>query len=204
MGMLSSTASITRYRVQGQPENPVMDTIRNGLKENAIVEIDGDSAEKVIGWTSFEDPFKPEFNGDGFIIGPYFVFSLRIDKKSIPSKTIQKHYLLAMQKKLADSDRDHLAKAEKQAIKEAVINDLAVRIPAVPNVYHLLWHMEEEFLWFMTTQKSANEELETLFSASFNLTLMRIFPYTAAIFKAGLTEAQQEALSTLSPTRFAE
>jgi len=81
MGLLSSSVSITRYKVEGELKEPVLETIANGLKNNIITEIDGDISEKAVGWTSFENPFKPDFDGSSFVIGTYLVFSIRIDKK---------------------------------------------------------------------------------------------------------------------------
>lgn len=55
-----------------------------------------------------------------------------------------------------------------------------------------------------STQKSANEELETLFTKSFGLNLIRLFPYTLAELGAGLSESEQEALAGLEQSRFTE
>lgn len=204
MGILSSTVSITRYRVDGKIEEPVLETIASGLAKNAISEIDDEASEKSVGWTSLESPFRPDFSGSSFVIGPYLVFSLRIDKKSIPAKIVNKHYQIEMAKRLTETGRDHLAKSEKQEIKERVVELLSMRIPATPSVYDVLWNVEEAYLWFYSTQKAANEELETLFAKSFKCNLMRLFPYTIAHLAAGLSDAEQDALAVLSPARFAE
>ena len=204
MSLLSSTASITRYKVEGQLEEPVMETITNRLKQHTIVEIDEDDSEKIVGWTSFETPYQPSFEGSSFIIGSYLIFSLRIDKKSIPAKIVKKHYSIEIAKKLAESDREQLSRNEKQAVKDHVISVLSKRIPATPNIYDLIWNYEDSVLWFLSTQKAANEELETLFSKSFKLTLIRMFPYTIADLTSGLSEQDREILSKLSPSDFTE
>ncbi|WP_373500421.1 recombination-associated protein RdgC [Desulfococcus sp.] len=204
MGILSSTVSITRYRVEGKIEEPVLETIATGLAKNAITEIDDEASEKSVGWTSLESPFRPDFSGSSFVIGPYLVFSLRIDKKSIPAKIVKKHYQIEMAKRLTETGREHLAKSEKQEIKERVVELLSMRIPATPSVCDVLWNVEEAYLWFYSTQKAANEELETLFAKSFKSNLIRLFPYTIAHLAAGLSDAEQDALAVLSPARFAE
>ena len=63
MGLLSSSVSIIRYKVNGMIENPVVETVEKCLGSNAIPEIDGGVSDKISGWTSFENPFKPEFYG---------------------------------------------------------------------------------------------------------------------------------------------
>lgn len=202
MGILSSTAAITRYRVEGKPEEPVMETVAEGLRKNAIADIDEEAQEKSMGWTAFENPFKPDFEGASFVIGSHLVFCLRIDKKSVPTKIVNKHFNVAMAKKLADESRSHLTRNEKKLLKEEVSNHLTLRIPATPNIYDLLWNLEEGVLWFFSNQKGANEELETLFARSFGLHLIRIFPYTLADFL--LDADKKDRLTELTPTQFTE
>ena len=57
MGLLSSSVSITRYKVEGEVETPVIESVTRGLKQNILNEIDQDEAEKTSGWTSFNNPF---------------------------------------------------------------------------------------------------------------------------------------------------
>ena len=202
MSILSSTVSITRYKVQGKISAPIIDTISDGLKRNTILEIDNQISDKAIGWTSFENPFQPDFEGSSFVYGNYFVFALRIDKKNIAAKVLKKHYTMEVAKRMADSGRDFLSKNEKKLVKEHVISQLSVRIPATPSIYDLVWNYEESMLWFFSNLKAANEELETLFSKSFNLSLIRLFPYTAAQLSAGLSDSQLDELNKISPTQF--
>ena len=202
MGLLASSVSITQYKVEGKLTGPVNETILDGLRKNAITEIDNESEELVSGWAAFENPYNAEFELAGVSIDTQFVFSLRIDKKSIPAKTLKKHYFLEMARRLAETGRDFLSKNEKSEIREQVKNTLSLRIPATPNVYDIVWNYEAGTLWFYSNLKSANEELETLFSKTFKLTLIRLFPYTMANLLADLTEPQKDRLAKLSPTAF--
>ena len=204
VGILSSTVSITRYNVEGRIKEPVLETILKGLKENSVFEIDDDVSEKAVGWTSFDTPLIPDFGGSSFDFGSYLVFSLRIDKKTIPSKVLKKYCALEAAKRLAASGRAYLSKDEKQSIKEHVTNLLNRRIPATPNVYDLLWNLEGARLLFLSNLKAANEELETLFSKSFKLSLIRLFPFTMADLTADLSPADHDILLKLSPTMFME
>jgi DNA recombination-dependent growth factor C len=204
MGLLSSSVSITRYRVEGELEKPVLDTVASALKKNSISEIDDHVTETTTGWTSFDQPYQPTFKGSSFLFGTFFLFSLRIDKKSIPSKIIQKYYTVGVAKKLKATGRKYLSKNEKKTIKDHVINALSLRIPATPNVYDVLWDYDGGSLWFFSNLKAANEELESLFSKSFKLTLIRLFPYTTAQLAAGLSDSERDVLAKLNPTKFAE
>ena len=202
MSILSSSVSITRYRVHGKINKPVIDTIANGLKNNTISEIDNQVADKAVGWTTFDNPFQPNFDGSSFVYGNYFVFALRIDRKNITAKVLKKHYTIEAAKRMAESGRDYLSKNEKKLVKEHVISGLSLRIPATPNVYDLVWNFEDSVVWFFSNLKAANEELETLFSKSFNLSLIRLFPYTAAELSPDLSNSQRDELQKISPTQF--
>jgi len=202
MSILSSTVSITRYKVHGKINAPIIDNISDGLKNNTILEIDNQISDKAIGWTSFDKPFQPDFNGSSFVYGNYFVFSLRIDKKNIAAKVLKKHYTIEAAKRMADSGRDFLSKTEKNLVKEHVISGLSIRIPATPNIYDLVWNYEDSVVWFFSNLKAANEELETLFSKAFDLSLIRLFPYTAAELSADLSDSQLDELKKISPTPF--
>ncbi len=202
MSLLSASVSITRYTVEGQLEAPVLETVAAALKENAISEIDDQALQKVSGWTSFEKPYQPNFSGSSFVYGAYLVFAIRIDKKAIPAKVVQKHFMIESARRLAESGRQYLSRNEKQRIKDHVIDGLNLKIPATPNVYDIIWNYESSFLWFFSNLKAANEELETLFIRSFDLTLVRMFPYTAAHSSADLADAEKDILLKLAPTNF--
>jgi recombination associated protein RdgC len=201
MGLLSASNSITRYTVAGQLKKPVLETVAAGLKKNMISEIDDHASEKAVGWTSFE---KPDFNGSTYAYGTYLVFALRIDKKTIPSKVVKKHFMIESAQRLADSGRQYLSRNEKQTIKDLVMDRLNIKVPATPNVYDIIWNYENSVLWFFSNLKAANEELETLFIKSFDLSLIRVIPYTAAHLDSGLTDTEKDLLLNLSPTNFAE
>lgn len=202
MGLLSSNVSITRYQVLGQLADPLMDTLTRLLTQNAIVEIDDEDMDQSAGWTSFEDPFTPDFTGSTFVMGSQFIFSFRMDKKAIPSKVVNKRYLQTITKLLKESGKDFLARNEKKQIKEDVIRELSLRIPATPNVYDVLWNYEKNSLWFFSTQKTANEAFEIFFTKSFKLNLIRRFPYTAAL--ESLTNLEEDMLNRLTPSHFME
>jgi recombination associated protein RdgC len=202
MGILSNSTSITRYRVQGAFEGPITEAVEKGLQKHIITDIDSQAQEKSVGWTAFSRPFLPDFSGSAFTIGTFFVFALRIDKKTVSSKIVKKHFEMAMDKKLTDTGRDFLSRNEKKILKEQVTNVLIQRLPATPNVVDVIWHYENRDLWFFSTQKAANEELETLFYQSFKHHITRVFPYTLAHQLTGLDKGQQDALNKATPSLF--
>ena len=177
-----------------------METVAGGLSQNTIQDIDNQPSDMAVGWTSFDKPYQPDFSGSIFVYGNYFVFSLRIDKKNIAPKILKKQYTVEAAKRLVDSGREYLSKSEKKMIKDHVMHSLCLRIPATPNIYDLVWDYEDSSIWFFSNLKAANEELETLFVKSFDLSLIRIFPFTAAYLSSELSDSQRDELQHLSPT----
>jgi hypothetical protein len=202
MTLLSASVSITRYKIEGKLKTPVTETVAAALKKNAISEIEDPSAETLSGWTSFEKPYQPDFSGSNFVYATYLIFALRIDKKTIPAKLFQKHFMIECNRRLAESGRQYLSRNEKQILKDRVIEALYLKVPAVPHVYDIIWNYEDSVLWFFSNLKAANEELETLFLRSFGLTLIRMFPYTAAQLSSDLSNTQKDILLKLAPTSF--
>ena len=202
MSILSGSVSITRYKVLGKIKAPITENIAEGLIKHTIGEIDNQISDKAVGWTSFDKPFQPNFAGSSFVYGSYFIFALRIDKKNITPKVLKKHFTLEAAKRMAENGREYLSKTEKKLVKDHVINSLNLRMPATPNVYDVVWNHEDGLICFFSNLKAANEELETLFAKSFNLSLIRLFPYTAAEMTSGLSDTQRDVLQKLTPTQF--
>jgi DNA recombination-dependent growth factor C len=202
MSILSASVSISRYRVHGKIAPPIIENVADGLNQNKIIEIDNQPADTAVGWTSFDKPFQPDFGASGFVYGNYFLFALRIDKKTIAAKVFNKHFTVEAAKRMAANGRDYLSKSEKKVIKDHVIHTLSLRIPPTPNVYDVVWNYENASIWFFSNLKVANEELETFFSKSFGLSLIRLFPYTAAELSAGLSASQRDRLQQIEATRF--
>ncbi len=204
MGILSASVSITRYAVEGDLKGQFIDTVLDGLKKNTISEIDQEALEMTAGWTSTNKPYFPDFDGSSFVVGPYFIFSLRMDSKKVPSKVIQKYVAMEITKKLNESGREYLSREEKKMIKDNITNMLYRRVPAVPDIYDIIWNYEARQVLFFSNRKVANETVETLFLKSFSLTLVRMFPYTSALFETGLSDSQKDVLTGLSTTGFLE
>lgn len=202
MGLITSTQSVSRYTVDGHIENPAVENIRNSLKKYSIPVIESEFDEIVSGWTPFESPYDPDFDKFSFQFGTYFVFNLRIDKKSIPAKLLQKHMAMEIAKRIEKSGRDFISKNEKSEIKDRVIDLLMRKIPSVPSIYEILWDYEEKNIYFHTTQKAANELFETLFLKTFNLKAIRLFPYTMIERKSGFSSRQKDLFAGLTPLKY--
>lgn len=202
MALLSSSISVARYRVAGKIEDPIMETVRDGLKKNAITTIEDEYAEITLGWTPFESDFDPDFEQFTFIYGNYFLFSLRIDKKGVPSKIIKKYMAMETARKLKEDGREFLSKNEKSDIKDAITEKLMRQMPSTPNIYNVMWDHEADTVLFLSTQKAANEEFETLFAKSFNVKLIKLFPFTMVEYFDDFTDEERDRVMKLTTVNF--
>ena len=204
MGFLSSSSTFTRYFINGSIEGPLAETVREGLEANIIAEIDNQEEDRAFGWTSFESPYAPDFNASSVVVGSYFVFALRIDKKVLPAKIVQRLLAVEIKKRLSASGREFLSRDEKKDAKEHVLNVLSLRIPATPNVFDVLWNMDSGEVWLFSTQSAAQEVFETLFYKSFGAAVAPLFPYTLAETTFKLTDNELELLADIAPVPFME
>lgn len=202
MALISSTHSISRYHIDGEIEGSVLKEVRNGLTKHSIPKIESEYDEISAGWTPVESPYNPDFDEFSFQFGTYFLFSLRIDKKSVPAKVIQKYMAIEIEKKKEKTGRDFISKNEKSEIKEMVTDILMHKIPSIPNIYDVLWNYEEKNLYLYTTQKAANEFFETIFLKSFNLKPIRLFPYTIVETKSTFSTQQKDRVLSLVPVKY--
>ena len=202
MGFLSATHSMSRYHILDAFDTEPMEQVRDGLIQHAIPTLENEYEEISAGWTPFESPYLPDFEQFSFVFGTYFLFSLRIDKKSIPAKLVHKQMAIEIEKKKRSSGRDFVSKNEKSEIKETIMDVLMQKMPAIPNVYDVLWDYDAKNLFLFTTQKAANEFFETIFFKSFNLKPVRLFPYTLVETRSAFSSANKDRILTLTPCHF--
>ncbi len=202
MGLISSTHSISRYHIEGKIEGSAAEEVRNSLITYSIPKLESEFDAISAGWTPFESPYNPDFEKFTIQFGTYFLFSLRIDKKSIPIRLVQKYMAIEIEKKMEKTGRQFISKNEKTEIKEMVIDLLMHKIPAVPSVYEILWNYEEQNLYLFTTQKAANELFETLFFKSFKLKPIRLFPYTLVETKSSFSNPDKDRIFSLTPLKY--
>lgn len=202
MGLISSTHSICRYHIEGEVQSSIIDVVKNGLIQNKIPDVQSEYEVVSAGWVPFESPYNPDFEKFGFEFGTNFVFSLRIDKKTIPPSLIQKHMAIELEKAKLNFNTIFISKNHKAEIKQKVIDDLIKKIVFIPYLYDVLWDYENKNLYLFTTQKKVNEFFVTLFLKSFDLKPFRIFPYTLIEKKLRFSNSHKDKIYSLAPLKY--
>ncbi len=179
MGLLKGSWSFSRYRVAGKMPEHFDDFIDERLKRYAFTEITSQVAEKIAGWTSLENVLDTEFSYAKYKLGAYIIFSLRMDRRSVPPSLLKLRVMEAEKKHLADSGKKRLYRAEREDIKERVQLELMARAPKVPSFHEVCWFPESSSLIFGSLSAQTMEDFEKYFKESFQLTLQPLLPWEA-------------------------
>lgn len=188
MGVISGSVTATRYKIGG---NLSAETILEGIRKFRFPELEDDATEHMSGWTSPVNAFVPDFDSEILNASGYLVFILRIDKKSIPAKSVNKYVAIESARRIKESEKQFLSKAEKREIKEQVIEMLSVKIPLRPDLFEVLVDLNEGVVSLFASSQSVSDEFETLFYKSFNARLIRLFPFTMAVHRTGAPDSQE-------------
>ena len=65
-----------------------------------FVPIDGGAEPISFGWTGYTDVMDTSFTECSPDLGEYLLFALRVDKRNVSSKVVQKYFAVAMKKEL--------------------------------------------------------------------------------------------------------
>jgi len=200
VALLSSSQTIVRYQAGSIKDEKIMETIQAALIKNAMPEVQEEYQEMMVGWVPFEKPYDPNFKIHPYIYGTDFVFSLRIDKKTVPAKALAQKISVAVQAKCEATGREFLSKNEKADIKEIVLEKLILQVPFVPAIHEVHWNYESGSVMFFSNNKAANELFETLFIASFERKIFQLFPYALAAGSINQATIDMEVLDQLTPS----
>lgn len=188
MGILSGQATTTRYKLDGELS---AEAVIEGIKKFRFPEIEDDTAEYMSGWASPVNAFVPDFDSEILNACGYLVFTLRIDKKNIPSSSIKKYVALESDRRIKQPGKEFLSKAEKKEIKEQVTEMLSRKIPLQPDLFDVLVDLNEGVVSLFTSSQSISDAFETLFYKSFSVRLIRLFPFTLAVHRTGAPGNQE-------------
>ena len=186
MGLLKGTWSLTRYRVIGDLPKQFNDVIDEGLKKYAFSGFTGLNAEKCMGWTSLENVLDTDFTYTKYKCGAYLIFSLRVDRITIPASLLKLKVMEAEKQYLAESEKKRLYRHEREEIKERVKLELRSRALHIPSFHEVCWIPEKNSLMFGSLSATAIEDFEKYFKESFHLTLHPFLPWESGSADGGM------------------
>ena len=177
MGLLKGPWSFTRYRIVGKLSEQFNDFIDKGLKKNAFCNLAGSASEKTLGWTSLENVLDTDFNYAKYKCGAYLIFSLRLDRRLVPSSLLKLEVMEAEKKYLTESGKKRLYRHEREEIKERVQLELQSKALNVPSFHEVCWSPAHNTVFFGSLSPKTMEDFEKHFKESFLLTLQPFLPW---------------------------
>ena len=196
MGLLSGTASFTRFTVEGElPEN-FWDFIAERVAAHSFQDIDDTMDEYSIGWVSVANMFDSEFAYGSYAAGDYVVLSMRADERKVAPAVLKKFTMKEEERIKREKGLPRLGRTTRLEIKERVRAELVYKAAPVPVVYDLCWNLSDNTLLFFSTSRKALTLLEELFRDTFDLSLTLQIPWNS-----GLHMADEEAVAGLDNLR---
>ena len=204
MGIIvSSSISMTRFRVIDPITHDLWTQIPDRLRQFAFQEIDDLPELLAYGWTCLEDMLDTEWRTAPPQKGNYFTFSLRLDTRRIPPAIIKKQLSLAMKaekEKLEAQGKKFISRERKKELKEQVLLRLRQRFLPTPAEFNVVWEPDRNEVWFASTQGKMIDLFMEAFLNTFDLYLEQIEPYSLA--EGLLDDVEMGKLDSSKSTRF--
>jgi hypothetical protein len=197
MGLLSGSASFTRFTVEGEVPENFWDFVAQRVLDHSFQDIDDTIDEHSIGWVSVVDMFDSDFAFSSYAAGDYVVLSMRIDERKASSAVLKKFAAKEEARLRQEQGVRRLSRAVRLEIKERIRAEMVRKSPPIPAVYDLCWNLSNNTLLFFSNSRKALALLEDLFKETFELSLVMQIPWNNAL---QLTEpANAEKLADLQP-----
>jgi DNA recombination-dependent growth factor C len=182
MALISGSASIRRYHVKEKSNGKFSDEIVENIRRFTFQEFSTESeTEEQAGWVSIDDMFRGPLDDYSFEKNAYVTMSLRVDKKTVPARTLRAYTIKEETRYLQVRNRDKLTRQEKKDIREIMrVKLLKQALPSIA-VYDFLWNLQKATLYFFSTSERANVKFSELFEKTFGTAPIKTSPLGLAV-----------------------
>ncbi|HJV66628.1 MAG TPA: recombination-associated protein RdgC [Geomonas sp.] len=184
MGILANTVSVCHFKVQGElPKEDLYDWTLKQLAANRFNPIDQGNEELSVGWVHLDDPKVSDFDAPvACWRDHYLMFTLRRDKRSVPSAILKAALEREYDKWLAENPGyNKVPKDKKEDLKEAVRAMLLSQTLPTPATYDAVWDTNSGLLTFSSLSPKVIELFEEQFKKTFEgLRVSAFHPFARA------------------------
>lgn len=178
MGSLSQgSLSFRRYYIKDEIGNPIdfLGSKSQEISSYRFRGIDQDPEKEIsMGWVSIHSLLDNEFNIEDIYFKEHVIFSMRVDKRIIPTNLFKAHLERTKLNYLEKNNKTKIFKEELQMLKQKLRAELLKTFYPIPYVYDISWNMKTNIVSFYSTSKTLNEDFVELFYSTFKLRL-RLF-----------------------------
>lgn len=200
---LSSTCSITRFRVIDEVSDELLLSVPDKFKQFAFQDIDDIPQESTFGWVNFDDMLDTAWRLSPPEKGEYITFSFRMDTRRISPAVLKKHLRVAIEeetKKMRDIGKKFISRQQKLEIREQVMLRLRGRAMPVPEEFQVVWNPQTGSVYLATTKGKVIDLFCEYFTRTLDLHLEHLAPYSLACNLLGEEAALQ--IDHLEPAQF--
>ena len=203
MSFLRPSVSFTRFKLSESAPAELWTAIPAKLKQFAFRDIDDIPEERSWGWVNFDDMLDAEWTTSVPEKGHYIAFSLRLDTRRISPAVLRKHIALALRQEESRNKEDgksFVSRTRKKELKESVRAELLRRSLPIPAEFNIIWDTRQNIIILASTHGKIIELFCNHFTATFDLELEQLTPYSLATHLLGENIAVK--LDFLTPTAF--
>lgn len=198
MGLKKGAFSFSRFGVSSPLPGNFADLFDEKIKAFAFRDFFPVNEEKALGWTGLQDILDTEFAYATHTLGDYRVFSLRIDRKTIPSALLRLRFLESERGMLAERETKKLYKEEKEALREALRQDLLKQSSPIPSMFDVCWSLSKGMIYFSSHAEKVLQDFQDFFRGAFEMDLALHVPWLDAL---GQSEDNAEEFLSRQPGR---
>lgn len=201
MGLISHSASISRYQVKDHVPQDYHDRYAEEIRRYSFRDIEEDSdIERSMGWVNIMNIFDNKFTGEEFFQDTFIALSLRIDNRRVPSHILKQYCNIAEEERKVDLGKDFLSKEARENIKDRVKFQLLRKIIPTIRTFDMIWDINKGDIFFSSLNDKIGDEFQGIFKKTFGIHAIPLCPYTIA--QNILTDEQKNLLENISSESF--
>jgi recombination associated protein RdgC len=177
MGLLKGPLTFSRFTVAGKLPSDFTEMVQRQIRRHAFQDLAAETQEKILGWTGIGNVLDTDFQHASYVWGDYLLFSLRIDRRSVPPSLLKLRALEAERQHLKDTGRKKIDKTAREQIRETLRQDLLRRIPPTPSFHEVCWSVSSGRLLFTSLSEKIMQDFQDLFKTSFGLAPLPFVPW---------------------------
>jgi len=205
MSLKTGLISCTRFTPAAPLPGNFAVVFHDCLQSAAFRDFFPENEEKFRGWTGLQEILDTEFASAHHSLGDYRVFSLRVDRKTVPGALLRLRLLEAERRLLAERGAKKLFKEEREALREGIRRELLKQAPPVPALFDVCWSLSRGTVYFLSLSEKILQDFQDLFHTSFALGIALRVPWTDPVGSSSpagaATRREDEAPAASSPSR---
>ncbi|MCB2188617.1 MAG: recombination-associated protein RdgC [Deltaproteobacteria bacterium] len=171
MGIINGSATITRYKIEGDLPPGFKDFIDERIRRFAFRDIEEGTEELAVGWTSAHDMLDTDFAFASYALDPFIMLGMRVDRRKVSAAALTKYTRIETAKVRDLREGRKPARAERLEIKERVRLVLLRGTRPASKLFEVCWDTARGEVWFGNASQANLDLFTDLFRRSFDLGL---------------------------------